>query len=197
MLLAEHFGVAVSAVDLAQPFLDDMMAEAHTRGLADRINPIACDFSYLPITPASVDLLWSEGAAYNLTFTGALKVWRPLLARQAVAVISEITWLTDQLPRELREYWDVAYPAIADEATNTARAHTAGFDVVGTHRLPAESWWNNYYNPLIKRVASISRPTATLQRAITELETEMSLFRQYSHCYGYTFYILTPRFGDS
>jgi SAM-dependent methyltransferase len=191
LLLAEHFGVPVTAVDLARPFLDAMMEQAQARGLADRIHPLAFDFADLPIEPGSVDLLWSEGAAYNLTFAGALEKWRPLLAPNAVAVISELTWFTDNVPDEARRYWENAYPAIGDEAENTARAKTAGFEVVSTRRLPSQAWWDNYYNPMLERIAAISNPNTTMQAVINEMQTEIDLFRQYSQHYGYTFYVLT------
>ncbi len=190
LLLAEHFNVPVTAVDLAQPFLDAMMEQACVRGLADRIHPLACDFADLPMEPGSVDLLWSEGAAYNLTFAGALKKWRLLLAPNGVAVISELSWFTDAVPDEPRRYWETAYPAIADETENTARARAVGFDVVSTHRLPAQAWWDNYYNPMLERIAAMSDPDATMQAVIDEMQTEIDLFRQYSQCYGYTFYVL-------
>ena len=191
MLLAEYFDAPVTAVDLAQPFLDDMMQRAGARGLADRVHPLACDFADLPLAPGSVDLLWSEGAAYNLTFAGALEKWRPLLAPRGVAGISELSWFTDDIPDEPRRYWEAAYPAMADEATNIAHAHAAGFDVLGTRRLPAQAWWDHYYNPLLERMAALSDPDATMQAVIAEVQAEIDLFRQYRACYGYTFYVLT------
>jgi cyclopropane fatty-acyl-phospholipid synthase-like methyltransferase len=190
LLLAEHFDVPVTAVDFAQPFLDEMMEKARTRGLADRIHPLACDFADLPMEPCSVDLLWSEGAAYNLTFAGALEKWRPLLTQNGVAVISELTWFTDNVPDQPRRYWEEAYPAIADEDENTARAQAAGFDVFNTRRLPAQAWWDNYYNPMLERIAAMSKPKATMQAVVAEMQTEIDLFRQYSQHYGYTFYLL-------
>ena len=190
-LLAEHFGVPVTAVDLAQPFLDAMMEQAEARGLADRIHPLACDFADLPMEPGSVDLLWSEGAAYNLTFANALEKWRPFVAPNGVAVISELTWFTDKVPDQPRRYWEEAYPAIADEAENTARAKAAEFDVVSTRRLPAQAWWDNYYNPMLKRIAATSDADETMHAVIDEMQTEIDLFRQYSQHYGYTFYVLT------
>jgi SAM-dependent methyltransferase len=190
LLLAEHFGVPVTAVDLAQPFLDSMMEQARARGLADRIHPLACDFADLPMEPGSIDLLWSEGAAYNLTFAGALEKWRPLLTPNGVAVISELGWFSGEVPDEARRYWKEAYPAIGDEAENTARAQAAGFDVLNTRRLPAQAWWDNYYNPVLKRIAAINKPDATMQTVVDEMQTEIDLFRQYSQYYGYTFYVL-------
>lgn len=191
LLLAEHFGSPVTAVDLAGPFLDDLMRRARAGGLADRIRPLNCDFARLPLGHGSIDLLWSEGAAYNLTFAGALAAWRPLLAPGAVAVISELSWFTDPVPDEPRRYWTTAYPAIGDEARNTAHARQAGYNLVATRRLPAKAWWDNYYLPILARIDDRHDPEPAMRAVIHEMQTEIDLFRQYSRHYGYTFYILT------
>lgn len=190
LLLAQHFGVSVTGVDLAQPFLDQMRRRARDRGIAHRIHALVCDFADPPIKPGSVDLLWSEGAAYNLTFAGALEAWRPLLAPQGLAVISEMTWFTDDVPDAPRRYWQQAYPAMADQTANAARARAAGFEVVATRNLPTQAWWDNYYNPLLKRMASITDPDATMQAVIDEMHTEIDLFDKHSEHFGYTFYLL-------
>lgn len=190
LLLAEHFGVPVLAVDLAQPFLDALLDKARARGLADRIRPLACDFANLPIEPGSVDLLWSEGAAYNLTFAGALQRWRPLLAAKGVAVISEMSWFTDEVPDEPLRYWTQAYPTMGSDAENIARAEAAGFEVVFTRRLPAQAWWDNYYGPMLERIAALGNLDATMQAVVDEMQAEIELFRRYGQHYGYTFHVL-------
>lgn len=191
LLLAEHYDARVTAIDLAQPFLDAMMERARARGLANRIHPLARDFADPGIEPGCVDLLWSEGAAYNLTFAGALEKWRPLLAPNGVAVISELSWFTDDVPDPPRRYWERAYPAIGDESENAARAESAGFALTHTRRLPAQAWWDNYYNPMLERIAAIANPDPTMRAVIAEMRAEIDLFREYSPYYGYTFYVLT------
>jgi len=46
----------------------------------------------------TIDLLWSEGAAYNITFEGTLDAWRPLMAVNGIAVISEMNYLSNDVP---------------------------------------------------------------------------------------------------
>lgn len=64
LMLAEHFGTTVRAVDLTRAFLDELAQRADARGLRDRVAIIEADMGNLPWPPASLDLLWSEGAAY-------------------------------------------------------------------------------------------------------------------------------------
>ena len=142
----------------------------------------------------SLDLLWSEGAAYNLTFAGALEKWRRLLAPQGLAVISELTWFGHQRPAAAREFWEAGYPTMAAEQENVVTAEVAGYEVLGIHRLPSQAWWDNYYGPLLQRMATL-RPDAdgALQSVLSATEAEIDLFRDCSDAYGYSFYLLQAR----
>jgi hypothetical protein len=140
----------------------------------------------------SINLLWSEGAAYNLGFEQALGLWRPLLANHGIAVVSELSWFTDEIPEPAIAYWHRAYPMIGTEAENIDRSERAGFSVLSTQRLPSSAWWINYYEPLRERIEQLEITPAT-QSVIREIEDEMAMFEQFSNCYGYTFYILKAK----
>jgi serine/threonine-protein kinase HipA len=189
LLLAETLAAPVVAVDLSRAFLDQLESRARERGLA--VRAVEADFGALDWPAASLDLLWSEGAAYHLTFAGALQRWRPLLREGGIAVISEATWLTETPAPELQAFWAAAYPAMGTEATNTRRAREAGFEVLAVRRLSAQAWWDSYYGPLLRRVEEVrGSATAAMQVAIRETEAEVALFRAFSDAYGYVFYVL-------
>jgi serine/threonine-protein kinase HipA len=191
LILANWFKAQVTAVDFSRPFLDDLERYAQAQGLAHLIKTVEADMGKLDWPPASVDLLWSEGAAYNLTFEGALNTWRPLMTPAGRAVISEISWFTDEIPAPVMTFWQEAYPQIASETENSKIAQAAGFKVLGVHRLPAQAWWTYYYDPLKKRIETL-RPSADLvmQDVIAETEFEIAFFEKYSDIYGYAFYVL-------
>jgi len=189
LMLAQRLHGPVLAVDMASDFLDELRLRAAASGLADRVTAIQADMGALEWPAASIDLLWSEGAAYNLGFEEALRCWRPLLADGGIAVVSEMSWFTDHPHPDARTYWQSAYPGMADEAENRARATRAGYRVLDTRRLPSQAWWNNYYGPLGQRVEALqNRPD--LQEAIQETRQEMALFDRFSDDYGYAFYVL-------
>ena len=75
LILARKYHSKVKAVDFSKEFLDQMMHRARLEGLEDLIEPIECDMGKLDWEPGTIDLLWSEGAAYNISFEGALKAW--------------------------------------------------------------------------------------------------------------------------
>ena len=191
LVLAAELGERVRALDLARPFLDELAGQARALGLEDLVEIVEGDMGQPPWLDASLDLIWSEGAAYNLTFGGALKTWRTLLRPGGFLVASEITWLRPDPPETPREYWGLAYPEMTDEAGNRAHAEAAGFRVLETFLLPAEAWWRNYYDHLQRRVARfLYVEDPVLAQVVLETEVEMELFRQFSDWYGYVFYVL-------
>lgn len=191
LFLARSLKTQVRAVDLSEDFLKQLVQRAAVQGLADLIVPIAADMGQLNWEKHSLDLLWSEGAAYNLTFQGALQAWRPLLKTGGLAVISELSYFTQEAPEAVKAFWQEAYPALATEAENRATAQASGFEVLEIRRLPTQAWWQNYYNPLKAQMQRFAQTENTaLQAVIKETQCEMDLFADYAHIYGYSFYIL-------
>ncbi|MEP0908968.1 class I SAM-dependent methyltransferase [Leptolyngbya subtilissima ST-M1] len=189
LLLAQRYQSPVMAVDSSSVFIDELRERAKQLGLEHLIIPIQGDMAQLDWSVGSVDLLWSEGAAYNLGFEQALKIWRPLLANSGIAVISELSWFTDNVPEPALAYWQNAYPMMGTEAENIVQANRSGFSILSTHRLPSQAWWVNYYEPLRERMQQIEITPIT-QSIIHETEEEMRLFKKFSDSYGYTFYVL-------
>jgi SAM-dependent methyltransferase len=189
LLLAAHFGVPVRAVDTAAVLLDELRERAAARGLAHLITPMLADMGALDWPPASLDLLWSEGAAYSLGFEQALTRWRPLLAAGGVAVVSEMSWFTDTPPAAARDFWAAAYPTMGTESENERRARRAGYQPIDMRRLPAACWWTSYYGPLRARIAQLA-PGTIDPAVLRETAEEMALFEAHSDAYGYVFYIL-------
>ena len=191
LFLADRFKLKVRAVDLSREFLDELIGRAERRGLGHLVEVIECDMGSLDWEPESIDLLWSEGAAYNLTFEGALKSWRPFMAADGIAVVSELSYFTNDVPESVRVYWQNAYPTIGTESENSKHAISSGFEVLGLHRLPPEAWWDNYYEPLRENMDPFKHSEdRVMQAVIEEMEEEMKLFEENEKHYGYSFYIL-------
>ncbi|MDY6836688.1 MAG: class I SAM-dependent methyltransferase [Thermodesulfobacteriota bacterium] len=191
LFLAERFQSKVRAVDFSREFLDELEDRAKQRGLEHLVETIECDMGNLDWEPGSIELLWSEGAAYNITFEGALKAWRPLMASHGIAVISEMNYFTRDVPEALKAFMQKAYPAIKTEGENADIVNSSCFEVLGIHRLPSKAWWDNYYEPLRKRMTSFkTSKDSIMQSVISETEEEMNFFEEYDEFYGYSFYIM-------
>ncbi|MCG9884383.1 MAG: class I SAM-dependent methyltransferase [Cyanobacteria bacterium] len=191
VLLAQYYQSSVLAVDASAVFIDELQGRIKGLKLESLITPICGDMGQLDWPPGSIDLLWSEGAAYNLGFGRALERWRSHLADGGFAVISELSWFTADPPEAAKSFWQTAYPAMGTEADNVKQAQAAGFKVVATHRLPSQAWWTSYYGPLRSRLRQWDAEAIAGGGAVVrETEAEMQLFEECSEAYGYTFYVL-------
>ena len=155
------------------------------------VETIECDMGKVDWEPGSIDLLWSEGAAYNITFTGALKAWRPLMAPNGIAVISEMNYFTNEVPEPVNAFMQNAYPAIKTEPENSDIINSSGFEVLGIDRLQSKAWWKNYYEPLRIKIESFKNSNdSIIKSVISETEEEMRIFKEYEKVYGYSYYIM-------
>ncbi|MEV7726005.1 bifunctional class I SAM-dependent methyltransferase/N-acetyltransferase [Streptomyces sp. NPDC087917] len=201
LLLAAEAGGAglaeVTAVDLHEPFLDELRTAAGERGLADRVRPVRGDMGALPFPDRSVDLVWAEGSAYLIGFDRALAEWKRLLAPGGTLVITECEWTAERPSDGVRAFWDPQYP-LRSTARNLAAAQAAGYRVLGTHLQP-DSDWAEYYGPLGDRVRAAGASaafgpgaSAAGASALESVREELRVRELYGHEYGYTGHVLTP-----
>jgi len=198
-LAAELPTARIEAVDLHAAFLAHLARIAEAAGLADRITPRAADFGALEDTPASVDLIWSEGAIYHLGFAEGLRRWRPLLRPHGRIAVTELTWRAppDARPAEAVAFWHEAYPAMTSVAANLTAAESAGYAAIDNFALPARAWLN-YYDPLIARADALTdtfppHADPELAAVIAMTRHEADLWRRHGDSYDYVFYLLRPR----
>jgi len=191
LVLAETLRTRSLAIDLHEPYLEQLRQRAQRKRLGHLIETRVGDMRALDLEPGSVDLLWCEGAAYILGFAEALRLWRPLLAPRGLVVISDCAWLSADRPRETVAFWAEDYPTMASIGENVERARAAGYRVLDRLTLPPSAWWDDFYTPLLERMTQL-RPgaDAELRAAIDAMEHEIGLFRRHPHAYGYVFYIM-------
>lgn len=184
-------GACVRAIDLVPLFVDRLRDEAERQGLAGCIRAEVGDMLTAPIEPDTLDLIWSEGAAYATGFETALRAWRPLLRADGLCVLSECEWLTAARPIEAVEFWQEGYPSMGDRAENVRRAEAAGYAVLHRHVL-SEAGWSSYYDALSQALAEDRGGTIdpAFLRAMTR---EIAVKRASEASFGYTFYVLQAR----
>ena len=104
----------IVAVDVLPAMVEEAGRRFIERGIDDRVVAVMGDMAAPPVTPASQDLIWSEGAIYNLGVTEALRAWRPFLKSTGTVAFTEPVWLMDSPPTEILDWWLAEYPAITD-----------------------------------------------------------------------------------
>ncbi len=163
--------------------------------IQDRVAAAVGDMAEPPVAPGSQDLIWCEGAIYNLGVTEALSTWRSLLAPDGAVAFTEPVWLVDSPPDEILDWWLSDYPAITNDEGVRARIGEADYRTIGSFSLPASAWWDEYYQPMQASIAALRArlpddPTAL--EVTSAAESEIEVFCRFSDCYSYAFFIVQP-----
>ncbi|HSL60083.1 MAG TPA: methyltransferase domain-containing protein [Acidimicrobiales bacterium] len=185
----------IVAVDLLAPMAEETRRRIIARGVEGRVVAVVGDMAAPPIAPGSQDLIWSEGAIYNLGVTEALRAWRPLLRPGGTVAFTEPVWLVDSPPREIHDWWMAEYPAITDAAGVRTRIAAASYRVVASFDLPASAWWDEFYAPMQDRIDDLRsrRPHDPVAHGVVAgAEAEIDHFRRFSDAYTYAFFIVQP-----
>ncbi len=191
--LAKMCDGQIMAMDNHQPFLDYLNNKTKENNLRGRIETINGSMDELPFEKESFDLIWSEGAIYILGFKNGINYWKDFLKPNGHIVVSEISWLKKDPSKELLDFWETAYAEMATISEKIKVIEDAGFMSTAHFIIPAESWWENYYNPINEKLPALrekyKNDTEAMQIIGAEVE-EQELFRKYSDYYGYVFYIM-------
>src|SRR5215468_3678041 len=110
MVLARELRTPIQAVDSYQPFLNRLERRAQETGLDNLVQVNCMDMQDIPSLFPTIDLLWAEGAAYNIGFGNALSTWAKAIKPHGFAVVTELCWLRDEIPDSIKEFFRMAYP---------------------------------------------------------------------------------------
>jgi trans-aconitate methyltransferase len=191
MVLAKALGTLVHALDSYEPFLHDLMRRAKAAGIEHLIQTHCRDMQDIAGVFHHIDLLWSEGAAYNIGFSNALTMWASAISAGGFAVVSELSWLRDQVPDAVRKFFLSGYPDMQSIQQNLAVAENAGYRVLTTYTLPKDAWVKGYYDLLEPRAkALMDHPDASVRAVAVETVKEIEIFQSSEESYGYVFYVL-------
>ena len=181
-----------TAVDLFPEFLNKLYSEAEQQGLSHRIQTLEASMDSLPFSEEQFDIIWSEGAIYNMGFAAGAQAWRPFLKTGGYLAVSEISWLTDERPAELEAFWTGEYPEIDTAHGKLKVLEECGYQPVGHFFLPPSSWIKNYYEPMLERSeAFLARHNHSelAQKVLQDNLDEFELFQKNQAYYSYGFYV--------
>lgn len=189
--LARILDARITAVDFLPSFLDVLRQRAQAQGLG-RIITLEASMDALPFTDASFDVIWSEGAVYNMGFEAGIAAWKRFLKPGGKLVLSEITWTTAARPQTITDYWTAQYPEIDTASAKLAVLERHGYRPEGYFLLPFCCWQEHYYGPLRERFpAFLDRHGHSPQAAaiVAAEEEEMALYQRYGQFYSYGMYV--------
>jgi SAM-dependent methyltransferase len=192
LYLAELTAGRILALDTHAPSIERLRATLAERGLAHRVEARVADMAEPGLAPASFDLVWSEGALYNIGLDRALRNIHALLRPGGHLVFTDAVWRKEDPPAEVRAGFDQDYPAMAWTGDVLATIERHDFAVLGHFTLPDEAWWTDFYTPMLARIEALRRQHAGDAEAagvLDQLAREPELHRLYSDYYAYEYFV--------
>ena len=112
MVLAQNAPGHINGIDLFPAFIDLFNSNAVKLNLQERVKGTVESMDKLHFQNEELDLIWSEGAIYNIGFEQGLKEWRKFLKPGGYIAVSEASWFTEERPEEITDFWMDAYDGI-------------------------------------------------------------------------------------
>lgn len=192
ILLAKELDAQITAVDFLSEFLDELQSRARSHGVADKIVTLNCSMDNLPFSVGEFDVIWSEGAVYNMGFEAGVSTWSRFLKPGGKLIVSEITWLSATRPSDLQSHWQREYPEIDVASSKIRILERHGYSPEAYFVLPIHCWLENYYRPMQSRFDDFLERHGQSDHAKAIVETEkheIALYEKYSDYYSYGVYV--------
>lgn len=192
MVLAQHAPGQISGLDLFPDFINLFQLQVEKLGLQDRVHGMVGTMAELPFEHESLDLIWSEGAIYNVGFLKGLTEWRNYLKTGGYIAVSEACWFTDERPAEIDAFWQEAYTEIDTIPVKVAQLQAAGYIPVASFILPETCWTDHYFYPQAALQEDFLKTHAgnkTAEDLVATMRLELEMYLKYKAYYGYVFYI--------
>ena len=196
LVLAASSPARIVAIDTHPPFIDALNCKARRLGIEDRLQARVADMRSLDFADGSFDLIWCEGAIYNVGIERGLRDWRRLLSRIGHVALTEVCWRKPSPPAECLAFWNREYPAIRSTTALLEAVEACGYALVGHFPLPSSAWWDDYYRPLQQNISVFReshRDAPDAQALADQCQHEIDVWHAHSEFYGYEFLVLKAR----
>ncbi|MEO1258692.1 MAG: class I SAM-dependent methyltransferase [Bacteroidota bacterium] len=192
LILAQQINGQITAVDLFPDFLSELNLRSKKSGLGRKIKTLHKSMNELPFHRDEFDIIWSEGAIYNIGFESGVRHWKDYLKTGGYLAVSDLTWITDDRPKEIEEFWTKEYPGVDTASNKIMILEKNGFTLAGYFYLNQDSWIENYYKPMESRFESFlirNNNSALARKVMEEHRAEIDLYLKFKEYFSYGFYI--------
>lgn len=192
MVLSRETAAEIVGLDLFPDFLTKLSEELRRRQIAHRVTIIEGDMGEPPFAPNTLDVVWCEGAIYNIGFERGLTLWRELLKADGYVAVSEACWLTDERPQEIAQFWQEAYPAITTIEENISKLRGCGYRLLAAFVLPKDCWTTHFYEPAREAqhlFLDRHHGDPFAEELVRNQRREAELYERYHDYYGYVFFV--------
>jgi len=192
VVLAKHTSGHIIGIDLFADFIDILNANIKRLNLQNRVDGIVGSMDNLSFQNEELDLIWSEGAIYNIGFERGMKGWHKFLKKGGFIAVSEASWFTGKRPAEIDRFWKDAYPEMGIISDKVKQMEKAGYVPVAIFVLPENCWTEHFYGPQALVQENFLKKYAGNKNAedlVKNERHEAELYYKYKEFYGYVFYI--------
>lgn len=185
-------GALITAIDSHAPSIERLRETVAKGGLAERVRPLVDDMAQPGMPPKSCDLVWSEGALYNLGIDNALRSCHDLVRPGGYLAFTDAVWRKANPPPEVKASFDLDYPTMGRTVDVLAAITSTGFLLLGHFTLPDEAWWDDFYTPMERRIVELRSKYAADTEALgvlDQLAQEPEMHRRHSDYYAYEFFV--------
>lgn len=190
--LAELTAGPIVAIDSHAPSIERLKAAVAGRGLSHRVTALVGDMANPGLPLGAFDLVWSEGALYNIGLRHALRVCHGLLRPGGYLAFTDAIWRKENPPPAVKAGFDLDYPSMGWLEDDVAAIEDCAFELIGHFTLPDEAWWDDFYTPMETRIAALRGKYAGDAEALAILDRlaeEPEMHRRHSDCYAYEFFV--------
>jgi SAM-dependent methyltransferase len=191
--LTELTSGTIVAIDSHAPSIERLRTTVAERGLRHRVRPVVGDMAHPGQAPNSFDLIWSEGALYNIGIERALRICHGLLRPGGYLAFTDAVWRKNDPPPEVKASFDLDYPSMGRVPDILAAIDKSGLSLVGHFTLPDEAWWDDFYTPMLLRIEELRGKYAADAEALAvldQLAQEPAMHQRHSDYYAYEFFVV-------
>jgi SAM-dependent methyltransferase len=196
--LSELTSGTIVAVDSHPPNIEHLKTALAERGLTQRVQAVVGDMAQFEQLQESFDLIWSEGALYNIGIENALRISYGLLRPGGYIAFTDAVWRRENPPSEVKANFDLDYPTMGWVGDNLAKIENCGFELLGHFTQSDEAWWDDFYTPMENRIEELrSKYDKDFEASaiLEQIAREPEMHRCYSDFYAYEFFVARRRRG--
>lgn len=175
MQLAKLTNGEIIALDINQKFLDILTRKIKRAGISKRVRVMKSSISDMDFSNQSFDVIWAEGSIHAVGFKRGLLEWKRFLKPNGFVVVHD------------------EKGNISEKLRNIS---SCGYDLVDYFTLGEDTWWDEYYALLEKRIDEIrtehTNDPETLA-ALDEEQREIDMFKEDPGRYCSIFFVMKKR----
>jgi ubiquinone/menaquinone biosynthesis C-methylase UbiE len=129
----------IIGIDIHQPYLDQLNRLISKENLSNQIETINKSMFNMDFPKESFDIIWAEGSIFIIGFERGLKEWKQYLKPKGYLAVHEMTWLKNNPPKYIKNYWMKVYPFINTIEHNLKVIKKCGYKIFSHFKLPEDA----------------------------------------------------------